>query len=57
MKTKTQISEEEKYAILLKLCETKLGYKATHDFLDKAFENYSPVEYAVLKATKELEER
>lgn len=52
-----EISTEEKYEILLKYCEKKLGYKATHDFLDKVMENYSPVEYAVLKATKELEKR
>lgn len=57
MKTKTNISTEEKYEILLKLCEKKLGYKETHDFLDKATENYSPIEYAVLKAEKELEKR
>lgn len=57
MKTKANISTEEKYEILLKLCEKKLGYKETHDFLDKATENYSSIEYAVLKAEKELEKR
>lgn len=57
MKTKVNISDEEKYEILLKFCEKKLGYKETHDFLEKVMENYSPVEYAVVKATKELEKR
>ena len=52
-----EISIDEKYEILLKYCEKKLGYKKTHYFLDKSMENYSPIEYAVLKATKELEKR
>lgn len=56
MNTK-DISLEEKYNILLKFCEKQNGYKKTHDFLDKVFEDYSPIEYAVQKATKELEKR
>lgn len=57
MKNKVNISIDEKYEILLKYCEKKIGYKETHDFLEKAMDNYSPIEYAVLKATKELEKR
>ena len=56
MKTK-DISLEEKYNILLKFCEKQNGYKKTHDFLDKVFEDYSPIEYAVQKAQQELETR
>lgn len=56
MKNK-EISLEEKYNILLKFCEKQNGYKKTHDFLDKVLEEYDPLEYAVLKTTKELEKR
>lgn len=57
MKRKSNISEEEKFEILLKLCENEIGYKKTHDFLDKALEGYDPIEYAVNRATQELEKR
>lgn len=57
MKNKRFISDEEKINILLTFCEKKLGYKETHDFIDKVFEDYDPVEYAVIKADKELEKR
>lgn len=57
MKTNKEISLEEQYAILLKYCEKKLGYKKTHEFLETAFESYSPVEYAIKKAEQILEKR
>ena len=57
MKNKVNISTDEKYEILLKYCEKKLGYKATHDFLEKVMDDYDPISYAVIKTTKELEKR
>lgn len=54
---KNDISCEEKFSMLLKYCEKKIGYKNTHDFLEKAFDDYDPIEYAVKKASKELEMR
>ena len=41
-----EISTEEKFEILLKLCEKEIGYKKTHDFLEKAMDNYDPISYA-----------
>ncbi len=41
-----EISTEEKFEILLKYCEKKIGYKETHDFLDKVLEVYDPISYA-----------
>lgn len=51
------ITKDEKYNILLKFCESKIGYKDTHDFLEKVFIDYDPIEYAVKKAESELEKR
>ena len=52
-----EISTEEKFEILLKYCEKKIGYKETHDFLEKVMDDYDPISYAVIKTTKELEKR
>ena len=52
-----EVSTEEKFEILLKYCEKKIGYKETHDFLEKVMDDYDPISYAVIKTTKELEKR
>ena len=57
MKRPVNISDEEKFEILLKYCEKKIGYKETHDFLEKVMDDYDPISYAVIKTTKELEKR
>ena len=57
MKQLVNISDEEKFEILLKYCEKKIGYKETHDFLEKVMDDYDPISYAVIKTTKELEKR
>jgi hypothetical protein len=57
MKRQVNISDEEKFEILLKYCEKKNGYKETHDFLEKVMDDYDPISYAVIKTTKELEKR
>lgn len=57
MKRLVNISDEEKFEILLKYCEKKIGYKETHDFLEKVMDDYDPISYAVIKTTKELEKR
>ena len=57
MKRQVNISDEEKFEILLKLCEKEIGYKKTHDFLEKVMDDYDPISYAVIKTTKELEKR
>ena len=57
MKRPVNISDEEKFEILLKYCEKKIGYKETHDFLENVMDDYDPISYAVIKTTKELEKR
>ena len=40
MKRQVNISDEEKFEILLKYCEKKIGYKETHDFLEKVMDDF-----------------
>jgi hypothetical protein len=51
------ITEEEKNAMLIKLLEQECGYKKAHDLIDATYDAYDPIEYAVKKATNNLEIR
>lgn len=51
------ITEEEKNAMLIKLLEQECGYKKAHDLIEATYDAYDPIEYAVKKATNNLEIR
>ena len=51
------ITEEEKNAMLIKLLEQECGYKKAHDLIEATYDAYDPIEYAVKKATNNLEFR
>lgn len=51
------ITPEEKEALLFALLKQEVGYKKACDLFEEAVSNYDPIEYAVIKATKEIEKR
>ena len=51
------ITEEEKSEIWRQLMIEEAGYKKAHELFEAACDNYDPIQYAVLKATKQLEKR
>ena len=43
--------------MLIKLLEQECGYKKAHDLIEATYDAYDPIEYAVKKATNNLEIR
>ncbi len=54
---KYNISVEEELEIYKQLLIHSVGYKQAQELHEAALRNYNPLEYAILKTTKELETR
>lgn len=57
MKNQYNLSDEERAEIYKQLLIHSVGYKQAEDLYEAAVKHYDPVEYAVIKANKELEKR
>lgn len=57
MKTRYSITDAELAELYKQLLIGKVGYKEAEDLFDAALRNYDPIQYAVIKAKKELEKR
>lgn len=54
---KYNLTTEEELEIYKQLLIHSVGYKEAEDLYEATVRNYNPLEYAVKKATKELEKR
>ena len=54
---KSNISPEEEVEILKQILISQVGYKKAQDLYNATCHHYDPIEYAVKKATEELEKR
>ena len=57
MKNTYDISVEEDLEIYKQLLIHSVGYKQAQELHEAALRNYNPIQYAVVKANKELEKR
>ena len=57
MKNNYKITTEEELEIYKQLLIHSVGYKQAQELHEAALRNYNPLEYAIMKTTKELEKR
>lgn len=57
IESKYRITEEEEKEIWKQLLISKVGYKEAQDLYEAALRHYDPIQYAVIKATEQLEIR
>ena len=54
---KCNLTPEEEIEILNQILISQVGYKKAQDLYNATIHHYDPIEYAVKKATEELEKR
>jgi len=57
IESKYRITEEEEKKKRKQLLISKVGYKKAHDLYEAPLRHYDPIQYAVIKATEQLEIR